>query len=354
MRLLRYILPVLLLISASCGKFLIPFADKIHYEVPDFDGGFIVVSYNVENLFDTINDPNTADDEFTPDGERKWNHWRYRQKLIRLWKALAATDLCHFPDIIGLCEVENRTVLENLLYWTPLWKGHYTILHQDSPDRRGIDVALLYNKSKYQLLDSAFITVDMPNYDEDEEFRTRDILYAKGLVTATRDTLHVFLNHWPSKYGGAGYTEPFRCRAARLLRQRVDSIFRTDVAAKIICMGDFNDSPYEQSILEDLGAETSLDNPVNGKLYNISYYMSSKNGDWSYWFQGRGELIDQVMVSGNLLINNGMHILPDNVFTLHHRQLFDQDGKVFRTYQGPIYRGGVSDHLPMVIDINLE
>jgi len=353
MRSLRFVLPLLMVLMASCASFLNNIvADNIHYDVPDFDGGFIVVSYNVENLYDTINDPEKNDDEFTPTGDRKWTHWRYRQKLIKLWKALAATDLCHFPDIIGLCEVENRTVVENLLYWTPLHKGHYSILHKDSPDRRGIDVALLYNKSNFQLLDSAFIRVAMPNGST--ELITRDILYAKGLVTETKDTLHVFLNHWPSKYGGAGLTEPYRCRAAQLLRQRVDSIFAFDKTAKILCMGDFNETPYDEAVMECLNAEQKMDSPEDGKLYDVSYYMSSKRGDWSYWYQGKGELIDLVMVSGNLLKDSGMHILPDNVFTLHHRQLFDNDGKVFRTYQGPVYKGGVSDHLPMVIDINLE
>lgn len=318
--------------------------------VPVFDG-FVVVSYNVENLFDTINNPNTADDDFAPDGGNRWDSWRYRIKLRNIWKVLAATNLCNFPDVIGLCEVENRAVVEDLITWTPLWKGHYSIMHKDSRDRRGIDLALLYNAKTFRPLDSAFVPVTVP---DEPDFATRDIMYVKGLVTATGDTLHIFLNHWPSRYGGFAWTEPYRCRAARVLRETVDSVLTAEKNARIICMGDFNDTPFDKSVNEDLGAKTDFSNPKPGELYNISYCLAHKKKMWSYWYQGHGDLLDQVMVSGSMLGVSGFHLNPDNVFPLDEPNFMDKDGRPLRTYQGPVYKGGYSDHLPIIINIELE
>ncbi len=318
--------------------------------VPIFDG-FVVVSYNVENLFDTINNPDTDDDEFTPEGDRHWNSWRYRNKLNNIWKVLAATNLCNFPDVIGLCEVENRAVVEDLVHKTPLWKGGYSIMHKDSPDRRGIDLALLYNAKTFRPLDSAFIPVTMP---KEPDFATRDILYVKGLVTATGDTLHIFLNHWPSRYGGFAWTEPYRHQAARILRRAVDSVFSANSVANIICMGDFNDTPNDVSVNDVLLAEKKFNDPQPGKLYNLSYYLYYKKNLWSYWYQGRGSLIDQVIVSGPMLGKKGFHLSPDNVFPLDEPNFMDKQGRPLRTYQGPIYKGGFSDHLPMIINIEVE
>lgn len=349
MRLGRWVLPWLavlgfVFVSSNGGKARV---------VPDFDGGFIVVSYNVENLFDTINDPNTADDEFTPDGDRHWNSWRYKKKLFKIWQGIAATNLFNFPDVIGLCEVENRAVVQDLITKTPLYKGHYSILHKESGDRRGIDLALLYNASTFVPLDSAFIPVTMP---KEPDFVTRDILYIKGLVKASKDTLHIFLNHWPSKYGGAAYTEPYRRMAARILRRSIDSVLSGNGKSKILCMGDFNDTPYDQSVNVDLRTvRYKKDADIEAdSIYNIGYYMAEKKKYWSYWFQGRGELLDQVMVSGSLLGKSGLHLSPDQVFPSDEPMFFDKDGRVFRTYQGPVYKGGISDHLPIIINIEVE
>lgn len=314
--------------------------------VPD-DGDFVLVSYNVENLFDTIDNPDTADEEFTPEGERHWNSYRYYHKLRRLWKAIAATTIEDYPDVIGFYEIENRKVVSDLLTWTPLWKGHYQIFHRESLDRRGIDVAIAYRPETFRPLDSAAIRITFDGADS--TYHSRDILYLKGLVKKSGDTLHIFANHWPSRYGGYSATESMRCRAASVLRTRVDSVMMIDPNARIICIGDFNDNPDNMSVNEFLKASTDLSKIEAGKLYNVSHHLWVKKQLWTYWYDGHGDFLDQVIASGALLGNNGLHFSVDDVTPINDSFLLNEDGGIFRTYLGPNYMGGYSDHLPVVV-----
>lgn len=317
-----------------------------------YDGDFVVVSYNVENLFDTINNPNTADDEFTPEGERKWDSFRYYAKLKNLWKAIASTTFVRFPDIIGFYEVENRQVVSDLLTKTPLWRGHYSIFHRESDDRRGIDVAIVYRAETFQVLDTAAFKIRF--YGGDSTYYTRDILYLKGIEKQSKDTLHIFANHWPSRYSGFAASEVLRCRAASVLRACVDSIFAVEPCAKILCMGDFNDNPDNMSVNEFLKARTNLDDYQSGELYNISYYLWREKNMWTYWYQGHGDFLDQVITSGSLMQRNGLYLDKDDVSPVADRFLRNEQDAIFRTYQGPKYIGGYSDHLPMVIRMNID
>ncbi len=155
-----------------------------------------ILFYNVENLFHPLNDSLTDDDEFTPDAIRHWSFYRYRQKLIKIYKTIAAAGGWQGFDLVGLCEIENRQVLSDLIKSTPLVKQNYRILHKDSEDSRGIDVALLYREKKFFPVDVKFYKVVSP---DDKLFRTRNILYTKGIIST--DTLHIFVNHWPSRWG---------------------------------------------------------------------------------------------------------------------------------------------------------
>ncbi|MCQ2253710.1 MAG: endonuclease [Bacteroidales bacterium] len=306
----------------------------------------------MENLFDTINNPETSDDEFTPSGERHWNSYRYRQKLIKIWKALAAGHDFYWPDIIGICEVENSAVIHDLIHKTPLGVGGYSFFHRDSYDRRGIDVALLYRTDFFQPVDSGYIQVSFP---KEPDYHTRDILYMKGFSKTAGDTLVVFVNHWPSRYGGFMETEGFRHTCAKVLRRCVDSVTRLNPASKILIIGDFNDTPYNESVTRTLKAEWSFSQPHDTALYNISYYLAEKKKYWTYWYQGRGDFLDQVIVSGALLNSQkGLSINPDDVYPLRNSFLFDEKGRPFRTYMGPRYMGGFSDHLPMVINFQVR
>ncbi len=313
---------------------------------------FRIVFYNVENLFDTENNPDKDDDAFTPDGDRRWNWYRLKKKVNNLYKAIVAAGEWETPAIIGLCEVENRHVLEMLAYETGLKKSEYSIIHRNSADRRGIDVAVLYRSVDFMLLDTKFIEINFPF---DTTNGTRDIVYLKG-VCPPGDTLHVFVNHWPSRWGGQAATEPHRIYTASLLRSMTDSIFMAYPGANIVIMGDFNDEPDDISLSKSLGAEQDYGNPEQGILYNISGYLK-ENGHGSLKFQGTWYLFDQFIVSGTLLngaagvqtslkdvkiFSAGFLMVPDESWFGH---------KPFRTYEGFRHTGGFSDHFPVVLDL---
>jgi len=203
-----------------------------------------IAFYNVENLFDINNNPNTKDDDFTPESTHHWDSYKYQKKLNNIYKTLMAVKKFSDIAIIGLAEVENEKCLNNLIYKTPLYKYNIGYIHKDSPDERGIDAALLYNKDLFTVLKKEFITITFPNDSSD---KTRDIIYVKGYLKAS-DTIHIFVNHWPSRYSGYMTTEHKRCFVASILKQKTDSLLSISPDIKILVMGDFNDPPNSKSI----------------------------------------------------------------------------------------------------------
>jgi endonuclease/exonuclease/phosphatase family metal-dependent hydrolase len=302
---------------------------------------FRVMFYNVENFFDTENDPDTNDDAFTPTGANHWNKHRFIQKRNNIYKTIIAANKGHIPHIIGLCEVENRYVLRHLTEYTPLSKYNYGIVHYDSPDRRGIDVALLYLKDSFEIITS---------YTCKTPLKTRDILYVKG-KTNDNDTLHFFVNHFPSKWGGAE-SEVSRILVAKILKNAVDSIFNDNRNANICVMGDFNDYPDSKSI-KVMDTKPLHTNVGNAYLYNMSLHLQDdKQG--SIKFQNRWELIDLFFVSGNLLFNEtGLTCSANSIEIFKADFLLETvngEGETpKRTYRGPVYVGGFSDHLPIIL-----
>lgn len=328
-------------------------SDSAYSKQPEsLHGVFRIVFYNVENLYDAINDPGTDDDPFTLSGERRWNEFRLRNKLNNLSKAIMAAGEWEIPAIIGLCEVENRNVLELLIMNAGLGKAGYRIVHRNSADSRGIDAAVLYKPEDFLLLDTAFIKIRFPF---DTLSVTRDIVYLKG-VAGKGDTLHVFVNHWPSRWGGQAETAPYRHYLATVLRSVTDSLFLSDTLAKIIIMGDFNDEPYDNSIKTGLRSGLDYDDPFPGKLYNISCDLKSSS-QGSYKYQGEWFLFDQFIVSGSLLKGEGglqtsarsVRIINDSFLLIPDERWFGY--KPFRTYEGFRHTGGFSDHLPVVLDL---
>ncbi len=313
-------------------------------------GDYRIMFYNVENLFDTLDEPDRNDDEFTPEGARYWTDYRLRKKLVSLYKVIAAAGEWSAPEVIGLCEVENRQVLERLRDETPLKTVPYRIIHRHSPDRRGIDVALMYRTDRLTILDSAFFTVVFPG---DLSIRTREILYAKGV--ATDDTLHFFVNHWPSRIGGA-VSEYNRHDAGKLLRSKVDSIFSIQPLAKVILMGDFNDEPPDRSLTDGLGALITMGNNPS-ELYNLMAPLKQSSNFHTHKYQGQWTMLDQFIVSGSLLLQKkGMYTRPDAASIFYQDWMLTEDelhpGKrPFRTYDGYRYSGGFSDHLPVILDL---
>jgi endonuclease/exonuclease/phosphatase family metal-dependent hydrolase len=301
---------------------------------------FKVVFYNVENFFDTKDDPNTNDDEFTPSGTNHWNMQRFIRKRNNIYKTIVATGKGKIPHIVGLCEVENRWVLRQLTEQTPLSKYNYGIVHYDSPDRRGIDVALLYLKDSFEII---------ATYAHATGINTRDILYVKGKTTGN-DTLHFFVNHWPSKWGGAT-SEGNRMIVAKVLKRLSDSIFNENSNANICMMGDFNDYPDSKPI-KILDAKPLYANEGNGYMYNMSLHLQDDR-QGSIKFQNRWELIDLFFVSGNLLFSEkGLTCSASSIEIFKANFLISNTGEgelPYRTYKGPVYAGGFSDHFPVIL-----
>jgi predicted extracellular nuclease len=312
-----------------------------------------IVFYNTENCFDTLDDTLTADEDFLPDGLLHWTYSRYKTKLEKMCKVIVAAGEWAPPDLIGLAEIENSRVLYDLINRTALLKYEYRFVHKDSPDLRGIDVALLYNPATIRILETTFIKGSFDNADEKP---TRDILCCK-VSFLQREIIYVVVNHWPSRSSGILETEPSRLSTAKILRMKIDSVFQTGLHHKIIIMGDFNDGPYDKSLIQGLQAQTNTDSPLPGILYNLSAGYEQKNKVGSHKYQGQWSMLDQVIVSGELLnTKKGLRSNPACFSVFAPAFLLTEDKNYsglepFRTYKGPVYVGGFSDHLPVVVDL---
>ena len=301
-------------------------------------------------LFDTEDDSVKHDESFTPEGPNRWTSWRLYSKLQKVSKNLVAMGGWFPPPLIGLCEVENAEVLKQLIYRTNLKEAGYRYIHFESPDRRGIDVAALYRPEWFQLLDAYPIRVNFV-----DSRPTRDILYVKGLLP-NRDTLHYFVNHWPSKYGGQFVTEPKRAFVGRLLRQHVDSLYRQHANPLIVITGDFNDEPEDVSITQALGAAPP-EEAATAKLINLMWPYRNTSGTHS--FQQHWSIIDQFIVSPALYAETSTARTRTQRVQIYNAPWLITKSAVgvdltFRTYQGPKYIGGYSDHLPILLDLEME
>lgn len=311
-----------------------------------------VMFYNVENLFDIYDDSLTRDEEFTPEGDRRWSNKRFYNKLNNIYKVIMAVGQWEPPAIIGLCEVENLFVLEKLVYETPLKNFGYRIIHHESPDRRGIDVALLYREGCFIPFHYEPVEVVFPN---DTARKTRDILYVKGLLF-DREMIHIFINHWPSRYGGYLVSKPSRETAALTLKTKTDSLFSVNPNFNILIMGDFNDNPEDESIRDKLNAEMPSQDISPAKIYNLMRLFNQQD-QGTLKFREGWDIFDQFMVSGNLLKPNANLVVDHsaaNIFTAEFLLESDKSffgNKPFRTYTGFKYTGGYSDHLPIYLDL---
>jgi predicted extracellular nuclease len=314
---------------------------------------FRVMFYNVENLFDTEDDSLTNDNEFLPDQGKYWTPKKYQTKLNHIYQVITAIGGWELPEVIGLCEIENRKVLDDLINRTPLYRAGFEIVHYESPDSRGIDVAFLYRKEYFTVDYSRPIHVNFP---KSMGKTTRDILYVKGRDNSN-DTLHIFINHWPSRWGGQMETEEKRMFCASVVKDITDSIMRAQLGANIIICGDLNDHPTDRSLLESLATRTSFENIRNKSLYNLSYYLQEVKGLGSHKYQGHWGVLDQIIVSGGLLDkNSSLYTTPDDAHIFKEDFLLVDDEKytgkeLYRTYLGYKYIGGYSDHLPVYLDL---
>lgn len=314
---------------------------------------FRVMEYNVENLFDCEHDTLKNDAEFMPDAVRKWSYFRYRDKLLKIAKVIAAAGEEYVPDLVALCEVENERAMRDLTRYTPLKEVGYRFVMTDSPDRRGIDVALLYQPGTFKLLNRRSIRIPSAQINRPP---TRDILHVTGMVL-TGDTLDVFVCHMPSRSGGQKESEPYRLFTASVLKAQVDSIMCLRTNPHLLITGDFNDYPSDASIAEVLDARAPSGLPEARRLYNL---MDGRKDEGTYRYRGEWGILDQMIVSGMLLSEKtAFHTSYEQARILKFPFLLVEDerygGSVpFRTYWGARYLGGYSDHLPIVVELKVS
>lgn len=306
--------------------------------------GRSIVFYNVENLFDTIDQPNVIDEDFLPNGKLKWNTERYNTKLKHIVEAVTM-NLSENPVLIGFAEIENGNVVLDVARTGRLAQTKYLLAHKDSPDARGIDCALLYDSERFKphVIAGLAVTIDsLP------DFKTRDVLYVKGEFY-NKKILHVFVNHWPSRRGGEKESEIRRIRAAQVAREKIDQILKEDPKANIVLMGDFNDHPNNVSIEAYLKAKPITDKTAD--LYNL-LYDDQLAGKGTHNFQNQWGVLDQFIVSSTLFNGKkGIRLAPkDATIVFDDRLLYtakDGSKKPNTTYGGDKYFGGYSDHLPI-------
>lgn len=368
----RFIVRIALLLLAPCTDMMA--------QLP-----FRVMSYNVENLFDTSDNPETADEEFLPAGIRHWTPRRYWHKLRQLAKVITAAGEWQMPALVGLCEVENDSVLIHLTRRSPLANmpigidsaqrsaltppnnrhrqyptigidstqrsvstdTRYAFASIPSADRRGLTLALLYQPKRFVYIGHAAIPV---RFSGDRHKHTRDLMHAWGRIE-TGDTLDVFVCHFPSRYGGKQRSERDRIDAARTLRNAADSLLRTRRTPLLLLMGDFNDTPKEESI------QTIV---RSGNYRNLFGHPPRGEVRGSHKYQARWSQLDQVIIGGRLTDSDSpMRLRQGSARIFAPGFLLTEDKswqgiRPLRTYHGFKYEGGFSDHLPLIVDFWLH
>jgi hypothetical protein len=310
--------------------------------------------WNVENLYDTINDVMKNDEEFTPEGSNRWTGERYRIKLDRLSEVIEqmATDVT--PDglaILGLCEIENENVVWDLVRHPRLSKRNYKVVHIEGPDARGVDPSFIYNPNYFRVKKA----VSYPVRLTDTAHKTRDILVVSGYFTG--EPLVILVNHWPSRRGGEAASRPNRILAAKVARRISDSIMKEDPKTKIAIMGDFNDDPVNESIKKAIGTYASFDKAVPSEFFN-PMEKPYKQGIGTLAWQDSWNLFDQILLNHPWIPGDYSTWQYYNV-RIFNKPFLRSDfgnfkGYPFRTFSGGAYTGGYSDHFPVYIIIAKE
>ena len=309
-----------------------------------------IAFYNVENLFDTIDDPKTNDDDRTPNGKDKWTNEIYSLKSKSIAKVISeiGKDIVGTsPSIVGLCEIENKRVLVDLLKNEELINEGYSIAHFDSQDERGVDVALLFKKNRFRPTFAKAYPLYLKRENGETDY-TRDHLLVSGFLD--NEMVHFIVNHWPSRSGGRMRSEQGRIEAGILNRKIIDSILLVNPKAKIVNMGDFNDNPTDKSVKPTLLTNPSKSKTKKNQLYNPTEELFKK-GYGTYKYRGKWDMIDQIMISNQLIDNSGLFFLKAGVF--NKKYLINPEGKYegypYKSFAGGKYLGGYSDHFPVYI-----
>lgn len=297
----------------------------------------VIAFYNVENLFDTEDDPDTWDDDFTPKGSYRYNEKIYKQKLHNI--ATVIKDIN--PDVLGLAEIENETVLKDLIAQPDLKGYQYKYAWYNSPDPRGIDVALLYKAASLKVEKAQNYAVKL------EGLKTRDVLFVTGALHG--ETVHFLVNHWPSRREGVRKSEPKRIAAAKVNKRIADSLLRKDARAKIFIMGDMNDNPTDKSVADGLEA-SSTRKDKKGYLYN-PWADIHRSGQGTSVYHKQWDHFDQLIISGAAVEGKGLHLKEADIFdeTYIRNPDYGADGYPYRSFNGKRWNNGYSDHFPVVL-----
>ena len=299
--------------------------------------------YNVENLFDTIRDPSADDVQMLPLSDLEWNSTKYRHKIEGIANVIKNMD---YPAIMGFAEVENRSVIEDILRQDALKDIPYNICHFDSPDKRGIDVALIFRYDKFQFSEAHPIHAQIDS-------KTRDILLVNGHLHDK--PLSIIVAHLPSRIGGERFTEPARIACAKQIKSLADSLMRQNSDRRIIIMGDMNDNPKDKSLQKIICAQTKIKyKGINSSfdLYN-PFAKLHRQGQGTTFYNGKWNMYDNIIVSGKLIYGRQKKLfIKPHIFRSH--SLLERNGKPRPTYKGTEYIGGVSDHLPIFLDIEYD
>lgn len=339
-RLLASAIAALMLFGAALGASA---QEKKRYQM------YGVAFYNLENLFDTINNNGKYDLEFSPQGKNKWDGNKYRSKLRNLSYAISqmATKTTPLgPAIIGVSEIENRSVLEDLVKSDPIKSWNLQIVHHDSPDARGVDVGLLYNPRFFKVENVTNHRLYVP---ELPRFRTRDQMCVVGSLGGSK--IGVIVNHWPSRRGGSKESSWLREAAASLSKQIADSLLKTDPDMGVIILGDLNDDPFNKSCAETLGARRKVSDVKEGGFFN-PFWEKLDKGIGSYVYRGSWNLFDQIIINKNLL-DGKAGVKFHTAEVLNKEFLKQSDGQYkgypHRTFSGGVWTNGYSDHFPTEI-----
>ena len=344
MKRLLLILPVMLLMVASASA---------------QDKPYMVAFWNLENLFDIYDDPETHDEEFTPDGVKQWNEIKYQKKLSNIERVLfdIAAIQRDYPIVIGVSEIENRSVLEDLVSQPKLAGANYRICHYDSPDARGVDVAFLYRADVFKLQGSENIKLEVA---ELPDFRTRDFVVMWG--TIEDEPFYFLVSHWPSRLGGKEASQFKRDACASQIRAIKDSLLAENPTTKVIVMGDFNDDATDSSIVETMGAKGKTKDLEKGDFFN-PFNQMLRAGHGTLAYQDMWNLFDNICVTENLINDEEgkLHLVKGsgnkfwgNIF--HRPYMFQQEGQYkgypLRTFVTNNFQNGFSDHFPVYIYIS--
>lgn len=310
---------------------------------------FQIVFYNVENLFDTLNDPNIDDEEFLPNGKNKWTSERYNSKIRNTSRVLDSISKGRFPDLIGFCEIENSSVLQELASQKGLKEHNYQVLHFDSPDGRGIDVGFLLKTKAAKLIENRYISTELPAF---KEFKTRNIQML--LLEVNGRKLAAYVNHWPSKRNN-DKAAPQRLEVAKILKRVMDSMAIAYPNIGQIAMGDFNNDCNEEALKDGLMASAPTN--TSAPYYDLMIPLSIQ-GKGSHFYDNKWSFLDHFIVSPNITNGPYFSIAPLGYDVFKPEFVLQQDGKYkghpFRTYAGNKYLGGYSDHMAITLILNVE